>query len=142
MLFIGILYLWNAQGLEMLEPQKTDLELAEYIQSAAIAFVEEYKMIAGFYADGAIWECSSWNNVKWSLVHEYIHYLTVGEGRLFRGKTGMLEGITESIAIFECKNNTKNCMSHQRKNTCLLAVVSFAYLSLTFKKFRANLKKA
>lgn len=90
--------------------------LKEYIPAdlpAVNIFTEFYKAgteksIAGYYdyiETDAIWECMSWFELKQSLLHEYVHYLTVGDGKTFKVKSGLNEGLTEAIVVFECENN-------------------------------------
>lgn len=47
------------------------------------------------------------SGLKYSLLHEYIHYLTVGENKLFEKAIGLVEGVTDEIATFECENHLK-----------------------------------
>lgn len=65
------------------------------------------KPIDGYYSveTDAIWECMNWRGVKASLLHEYVHYLTMGDNKIFKHKSGLMEGVTEEIAILECENN-------------------------------------
>lgn len=42
--------------------------------------------------------------LTYSLLHEYVHYLTSGNEKLFSEKKGLMEGVTTEIACFECEN--------------------------------------
>lgn len=51
--------------------------------------------------------CSDWANLRYSLLHEYVHHLTLGQGKVFAECSGLVEGVTEEIATIECQNNLK-----------------------------------
>lgn len=46
-----------------------------------------------------------WNLVEKNLLHEYIHFLTLGKDKLFKLNAGLVEGATEYMAVLLCENN-------------------------------------
>lgn len=55
--------------------------------------------------ENAIWAYGDWRQLKYSLLHEYVHYLTMGDGKVLSINAGLVEGITEEISVFECENH-------------------------------------
>ncbi len=48
---------------------------------------------------------TNWSGLKECLLHEYIHYLTVGENKLFDSSLGLVEGVTDALASLVCENH-------------------------------------
>ena len=68
-----------------------------------------YSQYAAIYnpkADG-IFLFRDWVKTRENLLHEYVHYLTLGNGKTFRSASGLVEGWTEAVAVFSCENRMK-----------------------------------
>lgn len=74
---------------------------------------ERYELSGAIYAvyDEVIYLLVDWTEVKCALLHEYVHYLTLGGSRVFPKEAynkGLLEGLTEELAVIECENRMGN----------------------------------
>lgn len=58
-------------------------------------------------AENKIGIYTNWAGLKQCLLHEYIHYLTVGDNKLFENSLGLVEGVTDALACLTCKNQLK-----------------------------------
>ena len=66
----------------------------------------QYAAIYNPQADG-IFLFRDWEKTRENLLHEYVHYLTLGNGKTFRSASGLVEGWTEAVAVFSCENRMK-----------------------------------
>ena len=68
-----------------------------------------YSQYAAIYnpkSDG-IFLFRDWVKTRENLLHEYVHYLTLGNGKIFSSASGLVEGWTEAVAVFSCENRMK-----------------------------------
>lgn len=83
--------------------------LPEEIQAVDIftAFYREDMSFSAIYdsTPQAILAYVDWVVLKHDLLHEYIHYLTLGSDKIFKRNAGLLEAVTDEIAVLECDNN-------------------------------------
>lgn len=95
--------------------------LKDYIPSEVPApdiftdFCNEEENRGGIYnqkTDG-IWIYYGWYQLHYTLLHEYVHYLTLGEDKAFSTTSVLIEGVTEEIAMFECTNHMEELYYEQ-----------------------------
>ena len=58
-------------------------------------------------AENKIGIYTNWAGLKQCLLHEYIHYLTVGDNKLFENSLGLVEGVTDALACLTCENRLR-----------------------------------
>ena len=66
----------------------------------------QYAAIYNPQSDG-IFLFRDWVKTRENLLHEYVHYLTLGNGKTFSSASGLVEGWTEAVAVFSCENRMK-----------------------------------
>lgn len=66
----------------------------------------QYAAIYNPQSDG-IFLFRDWEKTRENLLHEYVHYLTLGNGKIFSSASGLVEGWTEAVAVFSCENRMK-----------------------------------
>ncbi len=66
----------------------------------------QYAAIYNPQSDG-IFLFRDWGKTRENLLHEYVHYLTLGNGKTFSSASGLVEGWTEAVAVFSCENRMK-----------------------------------
>ncbi len=67
----------------------------------------QYAAIYNPQSDG-IFLFRDWVKTRENLLHEYVHYLTLGNGKAFSSASnGLVEGWTEAVAVFSCENRMK-----------------------------------
>ena len=61
---------------------------------------------AGIFVNryNSIYLYQNWYQAKFALLHEYVHYLTMGQGKIFANNNGLVEGWTTAVSGLMCEN--------------------------------------
>lgn len=79
-------------------------------------FYEDESFVGGYYipAGEYIELYTDWETAKHALLHEYVHYLTMGKNKIAYTGGAFAEGIAEEAAVWGCENRLRTAQIKNR----------------------------